>query len=51
MHELRFVFEMNTSMLGRLAAMLIRDLDISQVIFVAPTRGYELVVFILIKGL
>jgi hypothetical protein len=37
---------MDTSMLGRVAALLIRDLDRSQVIFLALTRGQELVVSI-----
>jgi hypothetical protein len=34
-----FLFEMDTSMLGRVAALLIRDLGRSQVIFLALTRG------------
>jgi hypothetical protein len=33
---------MDTSMLGRVAALLIRDLGRSQVIFLALTRGLEL---------
>jgi hypothetical protein len=33
-------------MLGRVAALLIRDLDRSQAIFLALTRGQELVVSI-----
>jgi hypothetical protein len=37
---------MNTSMLGRVAALLIRDLSRSRVIFLALARGQELVVFI-----
>jgi hypothetical protein len=37
-------------MLGRLAALLIRDLGTSRVIFLALTRGQELIVFILITG-
>jgi hypothetical protein len=41
---------MDTSMLGRVAAMLIEDLDRSRVIFLALTRGQELIVFILITG-
>jgi hypothetical protein len=49
-HELRPHFEMNTSMLGRLAAMLIKDLGRSRVIFLALVRGQELVVFILMMG-
>jgi hypothetical protein len=39
---------MATSMLGRVVAMLIHDLDISRVIFLALARGQELVVSILI---
>jgi hypothetical protein len=38
---------MDTSMLGRVAALLIRDLGRSRVIFLAPTQGQELIVFIL----
>jgi hypothetical protein len=45
-----FLFEMDTSMLGRVAALLIRDLGRSQVIFLALARGQELIVFILIMG-
>jgi hypothetical protein len=41
---------MDTSMLGRVAALLIRDLDRSRVIFLALTQGQELIVFILIMG-
>jgi hypothetical protein len=41
-------FEMDTSMLGRVAALLIRDLGRSQVIFLALARGQELVVSIFI---
>ena len=41
---------MNTSMLGRVAALLIRDLGRSRVIFLALARGQELIVFILITG-
>ena len=37
---------MDTSMLGRLAALLIRDLGRSRVIFLALSRGQELVVSI-----
>jgi hypothetical protein len=33
---------MDTSMLGRVAALLIRDLGRSRVIFLAPTRGQEI---------
>ena len=36
--------EMDTSMLGRVAALLIRDLGRSRVIFLALARGQELVV-------
>jgi hypothetical protein len=39
---------MGTSMLGRVAALLIRDLSRSRVIFVALARGQKLIVFILI---
>jgi hypothetical protein len=39
---------MDTSMLGRVAALLIRDLGRSRVIFLALTRGQELVVSIFI---
>jgi hypothetical protein len=35
---------MDTSMLGRVAALLIRDLSRSRVIFLALARGQELVV-------
>jgi hypothetical protein len=48
--NLGFLFEMDTSMLGRVAALLIRDLDRSRVIFLALARGQELIVFILITG-
>jgi hypothetical protein len=37
---------MDTSMLGRVAALLIRDLGRSRVIFLSLTRGQELVVSI-----
>jgi hypothetical protein len=37
---------MDTSMLGRVAALLIRDLDRSQVIFLALARDQELIVSI-----
>ena len=43
-------FEMDTSMLGRVAALLIRDLGRRRVIFLAPARGQALIVFILIMG-
>jgi hypothetical protein len=45
----RFLFEMDTSMLGRVAALLIRDLGRS-LIFLALARGQEFIVFILIMG-
>jgi hypothetical protein len=45
-----FLFEMDTSMLGRVVALLIRDLGRSRVIFLALARGQELIVFILITG-
>jgi hypothetical protein len=45
-----FLFEMDTSMLGRVAALLIRDLNRSRVIFLALARAQELIVFILITG-
>ena len=38
---------MDTSMLGRVAALLIRDLGRSRVIFLALARGQKLVVSIL----
>jgi hypothetical protein len=41
-------FEMDTSMICRVAAMLNQDLDRSRVIFLALARGLELVVSILI---
>jgi hypothetical protein len=41
---------MDISMLGRVAALLIRDLGRSRVIFLALARGQELIVFILITG-
>jgi hypothetical protein len=37
-------------MLGRVVALLIRDLDRSRVIFLALAQGQELIVFILITG-
>jgi hypothetical protein len=42
-------FEMDTSMLGRVAALLIRDLGRSRVIFPTLARGQELVVSIFIS--
>jgi hypothetical protein len=48
--NLGFLFEMDTSMLGRVAALLIMDLGRSRVIFIALARGQELIVFILIMG-
>ena len=41
---------MDTSMLGRVAALLIRDLGKSRVVFLALARGQELIVFILRMG-
>jgi hypothetical protein len=41
---------MDTSMLGRVAAMLIEGHDRSRVIFLKLTRGQELIVLILITG-
>ena len=41
---------MDTSMIDRVAALLIRDLGRSRVIFLALARGQELIVFILIMG-
>jgi hypothetical protein len=41
---------MDTSMLGRVAALLIRDLGRGRVIFSALTRGQELIVSIFILG-
>jgi hypothetical protein len=46
LHKLGFLFEMDTNMLGRVAALLNRDLGRSQVIFLALVRGRELVVSI-----
>jgi hypothetical protein len=43
------LFEMDTSMLGRVAALLIKDLGRSRVIFRALARGQELVVSIFIS--
>jgi hypothetical protein len=51
LHELRIPFEMDTSMLGRVAALLIRDLGRSRVIFLALARGQELVVSIFYIGM
>jgi hypothetical protein len=48
--NLGFLFEMDTSMLGRVAASLIRDLGRSRVIFLALARGQELILFILTMG-
>jgi hypothetical protein len=42
-------FEMDTSKLGQVAALLIRDLGRSRVIFLALARGQELVVSIFIR--
>jgi hypothetical protein len=44
-----FLFELDNSMLGRVAALLIRDLGRSRVIFLALARGQELVVSIFIS--
>jgi hypothetical protein len=40
---------MDTSMLGRVVALLIRDLGIRRVIFLALARGQELIVSILYR--
>jgi hypothetical protein len=48
--NLGFLFEMDTSMLGRVAASLIRDLGRSRVIFLALARGQELILFVLTMG-
>jgi hypothetical protein len=48
MHELRIPYEMDTSMLGRVAVMLNQNLGRSRVIFLALAQGQELVVSILI---
>jgi hypothetical protein len=45
----RIIVEMDTSMLGRVAALLNRDIVRSRVIFLALARGQELVVSILIS--
>jgi hypothetical protein len=42
-------FEMDTSMLDRVAALLNQDLDRSRVIFLALARGQELIVSIFIS--
>jgi hypothetical protein len=42
-------FEIDTSVLGRVAALQIRDLGRSRVIFLALVRGQELVVSIFIS--
>jgi hypothetical protein len=44
-----FPFEMDTSVLSRVAALLIRDLGRSRVIFLALARGQEFVVSIFIS--
>jgi hypothetical protein len=44
-------FKMDTSMLGRVAALLIRDLGRSRVIFLALTRGQELIVSVFYIGI
>jgi hypothetical protein len=48
--NLGFLFEMDTSMLGRAATLLNQDLGRSRVIFLALARGQELIIFILITG-
>jgi hypothetical protein len=50
MNELRFLYEMNNGILGRVATLLVKDLGRSRVIFLALARGQELIVFILIMG-
>jgi hypothetical protein len=45
-----FLFEMDTTMLGQVAALLNQDLGRSRVIFLALARGQELIVFILTTG-
>ena len=42
MHNLRNPIEMNTSMLSRVAALLIREFGRSRVIFLALARGQEI---------
>ena len=42
MHDLRHPIEMNTSMLSRVAALLIRNLGRSRVIFLALARGQKI---------
>jgi hypothetical protein len=49
LHELMIPFEMDTGMLGRVAALLIRALGRSRVIFLALARGQELLVSIYIS--
>jgi hypothetical protein len=49
LHELRIPFEMDTSMLSRVTALLIRALGRRRVIFLALARGQELVVSIFIS--
>jgi hypothetical protein len=49
LHEFRIPFEMETTMLGRVGALLIRDLGKSRVIFLALARGQEFVVSIFIS--
>ena len=56
MHELRIPFEMDTSMLGRVATLLNRDLGRSRVIFLALARDQEIdcthfhIIMILVDG-
>jgi hypothetical protein len=45
-----FLFEMDTSMIGQVAALLNQDLSRSRVIFLPLVQGQELIVFILITG-
>jgi hypothetical protein len=45
-----FLFEMDTSMLVRVAALLNQDVGRSRMIFLALARGQELIVFILITA-
>jgi hypothetical protein len=43
MHEIRFLNEMDTSILGRVTALLNRDLGRRRVIFLALARGHEII--------
>jgi hypothetical protein len=51
LHELRIPFEMDASMLRRVAAMLNQDLGRSRVIFLELARGQELAVSIFDNGI